>query len=165
MEQPIVRPGVLHFLQRGMANPAPVYLFIGGGHVGKATAAQWFATGLLCLGENRPCNECSGCRQANNGVHPDYYSVDVAEDKRDISVEQVHELQQWLSQTSLLGGRRVAVIQAADRMSLPAANATLKLLEESSASAIVILVAESVEALLATVVSPNVEKTIVESRK
>jgi DNA polymerase-3 subunit delta' len=136
-----------------MSNPAPVYLFTGGAHVGKATVAQWFATGLLCLGENRPCGKCTGCQQIQNNVHPDYYSVDVAEDKRDISVEQVHELRQWLSQTSLLGGRRVAIIKTADRLSLPAANATLKLLEESSASAVVLLVSESVEALPATVVS------------
>src|SRR3989344_1331768 len=108
LSEPIVRPGVLHFLQRGMANPAPVYLFIGGAHVGKTTVAQRVATGLLFFGENRPCGKCTGCQQISNNVHPDYYGVDVMEDKRDISVEQVHDLQQWLSQTSLLGGRRVA---------------------------------------------------------
>jgi len=47
----------------------------------------------------------------------------------------------------------VATVLSAGRLSLPAANATLKILEESAAKAVVILIADSIEALPATVVS------------
>lgn len=151
--QPIARPATLDFLQRAMQRPAPVYLFVGGAHVGKSTLALWFTQGLLCLADSKPCGTCDGCRQVLGGVHPDSLSVDVLEDKRDVSIEQVHHLHSWLAQSSLLGGRRVATVVAAGRMSLPAANATLKILEESSSKAVVILIADSTEALPATVVS------------
>ncbi len=152
--EPIARPATLDFLRRAMQRPAPVYLFIGGSHVGKATLAQWLAQGVLCLSEeDKPCGTCDGCRQVLGNVHPDVLFVDVLEDKRDVSIEQVHHLHQWLSQTSLLGGRRVATVLSAGRLSLPAANATLKILEESAAKAVVILIADSIEALPATVVS------------
>lgn len=151
--EPIARPAVLDFLRRAMQRPAPVYLFVGGAHVGKATLARWFTQGLLCLADAKPCGTCEGCRQVLAGVHPDSLAVDVLEDKRDVSIEQVHHLHSWLAQSSLLGGRRVATLAAAGRMSLPAANATLKILEESSSKAVVILIADSTEALPATVVS------------
>lgn len=150
---PIARPATLDFLHRAMQRPAPVYLFLGGSHVGKSTLAKWLAQGVLCLKEDKPCGSCDGCRQVLAGVHPDVLEVDVLEDKRDVSIEQVHHLHGWLSQTSLLAGRRVATVAAAGRLSLPAANAMLKILEESASKAVVILIADSAEALPATVVS------------
>ena len=70
--------------------------------------------------------------------------------KTEITVEEVRRLQGFFHLSQTAGGRRVALVDAADDMNTAAANALLKILEEPPAGAVFLLVAHRPARLLAT---------------
>ena len=68
-----------------------------------------------------------------------------------ISVDEVRKLKSFFTLSAADGGRRVAIIDAADEMNTAAANALLKLLEEPPAGAVLLLVAHQPNRLLPTI--------------
>lgn len=158
-QQLIINPEVLNFLQRALTtgNIAPAYIFVGPAHAGKKTLATWFTQGLLCTAENKsvlkPCGQCPACLHVISGAHPDVHILDLLEGKRDIGIEQVHNLQEGVSQSSFMGGRKAVIIKNAERLSTPAANALLKTLEESHSQVTIVMLVDNLESLPATVVS------------
>lgn len=153
----IIDPVVKNYWQRCLASNkiAPVYLLVGPAHMGKLTIAMWLTQSLFCetSAGHKPCGQCVPCYQIKTTVHPDVINLSLIEDRRDISIEQIRELQDQLSQSAILGGRRVAIIQNAERLSLPAANAMLKLLEESHGGVTIFLLVDNLAVLPETVVS------------
>lgn len=73
--------------------------------------------------------------------------------KNNISVEQIRELTARLSMSSLGGSWKVAIIEEAQCLSIGAANALLKTLEEPKGQTLIILRAPSVESVLPTIAS------------
>jgi DNA polymerase III subunit delta' len=69
-----------------------------------------------------------------------------------VRLEQIREITQFLSRPPLEAARSVVVIEAAETMAEPAANALLKTLEEPG-QATLILLAPNIESLLPTLVS------------
>jgi DNA polymerase III subunit delta' len=142
---------------------APAYLFAGAAGVGKGLAAACFLE--LLLGE-------TGERRIRQRNHPDLLWVEptylekgkrltVAEaaaagvKKKSapiVRLEQIREITQFLSRPPLEAARSVVVIEAAETMAEPAANALLKTLEEPG-QATLILLAPNIESLLPTLVS------------
>jgi DNA polymerase III gamma/tau subunit len=48
---------------------------------------------MVCTGrEKKPCGTCVHCDKATRGVHPDITAVDLAEGKREITVDQIRAL-------------------------------------------------------------------------
>ena len=70
-----------------------------------------------------------------------------------IRINQIRELRNQMALAPDRRGVRVAIIQPANRMNPQAANALLKLLEEPPEKCCIILIANSVKALLPTIVS------------
>jgi DNA polymerase-3 subunit delta' len=68
-----------------------------------------------------------------------------------ITVDDVRRMKSFFTLTAADGGRRVALIDAADEMNPQAANAVLKLLEEPPEGAVLILIAHQPQRLLPTV--------------
>ncbi len=85
--------------------------------------------------------------------HPDFRLLQPLEDKKSISIEQVRELIGFLDLTSHQSGAKVALISPAQLMNHHTANCLLKTLEEPTARSYLILVAESLSRLPATIVS------------
>lgn len=108
---------------------------------------------LLCLSDNKACNLCQGCHWFNSGTHPDFIKLVALKDKKNISVDQIRQLQTTLSLTRTQKTPRVVLIEAAERMNLSASNALLKSLEEPSDETIYILVTKQLSAMPATVQS------------
>ncbi|KAB7627611.1 DNA polymerase III subunit delta' [Alkalilimnicola sp. S0819] len=126
--------------------------------IGKAGLAVSLADALLCERPQRQgaaCGACRGCRltAADGRPHPDYQALCPADDKKSISVDQVRQLAEFVHLKSQYAGYRVAVITPADAMTHAAANALLKTLEEPPAGAVLILVADRLSRLPATVLS------------
>ena len=71
--------------------------------------------------------------------------------KKDISIQQVRELEKALSLRSFSGRQKVAIIDPATLMNWPAQNALLKTLEEPPQGCVLILVASNAGGLLPTV--------------
>lgn len=146
-------------LARLSANRMPHGLLLKGpAGLGKSAFAQQLARAVLCQGQVksqttqvRPCGECPACQQFGAGAHPDYHNITLLEDKKDIGVDQIRELNQQLTLSSAGYERwRVAVIDPADRMNNAASNALLKTLEEPGRNTLLILVTAHPTRLLAT---------------
>ena len=116
--------------------------------VGKRSAARWIAASTL------------GLETAEFPTHPgtipehaDLRWIAPPEDKESIGIEQIRELVHDMSLTSYEGGAKVAIIEPANAMTVNAANSLLKTLEEPPGDALLILVADRVGKLPATIFS------------
>jgi len=143
---------------------AHALLFVGPAGVGKRTAAQLLGTSLLCqrVPENEldACGECASCRMMQAGTHPDFLAVGCPEGKSELPIELLvgsrenrgnEGLCHDLSLRPMVGRRRVAVIDDADRMSNESSNALLKTLEEPPSYAVIVLIAADASKILPTI--------------
>lgn len=79
------------------------------------------------------------------------YDEKAARLKQEITVDEVRRMKAFFALSSADGGRRVAIVDCADEMNLPAANALLKLLEEPPEAVTLILVSHQPFRLLPTI--------------
>ncbi len=132
------------------------YLLSGAAGIGKKTVCRAFAAALLCENptEGAACGVCESCRLLVADAHPDYIRLTLADDKKTIGVEQVREtLIKESSIRPFTAKRKVFVVEDAEAMTVQAQNALLKVLEEPPDYAVFILLTESKEKLLDTVLS------------
>jgi DNA polymerase-3 subunit delta' len=140
-------------------------LLAGPAGVGKAGFAHALAQAALCTARtatNDACGSCHGCRLFLAGAHPDLRLLEAVppEDVGDetagsgqtrvIGVERVRDLRDFFELSSHLGGRKVIVINPADRLHPSAANALLKTLEEPTPGTLFVLVSARPPQLLPT---------------
>jgi DNA polymerase-3 subunit delta' len=97
------------------------------------------------------CDCCAACVQIALGVHPDFVYVARQPNRSDLLIEQVRDLIDRLGVRPSRGPRRIAIVDDAETLNLPAQNALLKTLEEPPGYTMMILVASSERALLDTV--------------
>ena len=116
--------------------------------VGKRAAARWIASSTLGL-ETAKIPTHPG----EIPVHADLRWIAPPEDKESIGIEQIRDLVHDMSLTSYEGGGKVAVIEPANAMTVNAANSLLKTLEEPPGDALLILVADKLGKLPATIFS------------
>jgi DNA polymerase-3 subunit delta' len=114
---------------------------------GKTTAARRLALELLAGATADPAAH----KRVASGQHPDLHLLAPPEDKVEIPVEAVRDLQTLLLRQPMAGGARVVIIDPADRLNEEGQNALLKTLEEPGTDTFVLLVTSRPEALLATV--------------
>ncbi len=132
------------------------YLLTGPPGVGRGTLARWLAQALLCLDTPRaPCGSCAACLRVSRGTHPDLHvlSLETQGGRRTLGIEAVRELRATMAERPFAGTRKVYLIEDAETMTMEAANALLKTLEEPPPFAVLLLVALSEHLLLPTIVS------------
>jgi DNA polymerase-3 subunit delta' len=143
----------LEVLQLGLKNGRlhHAYLLLGPDGVGKKSVAFSLAEAIHCTeAEGDSCGHCSACMRIRNGNHPDVRLIGPLPGKKEISIQQVREIEKELSYRSFSGGRKVAVIDPATLMSGPAQNALLKTLEEPPQDSLIVMIAVSAGGLLPT---------------
>ncbi len=129
---------------------AHAYLFSGPAGAELRSFAIALAQALLCeTGE--PCGLCPSCRAAAGGNHPALTVFSSADQKASLDIAEVRNLIQRdrFSRPGLM----VWIIEEVERLSLPATNALLKILEEPNPGALLILLSPSAGSLLPTIVS------------
>lgn len=128
-------------------------LLCGPGGIGKHNMLRQFARMMLCLNPDNsmPCGHCRNCQLSDSGEHPDILTVAPAEGARDIGVNQIRDLSDFVLRTSHTGIAKVVVIQDAHRMNQSAANALLKTLEEPARNTYLFLESELPGYLSATI--------------
>ena len=153
---------------------AHTLLFTGPAGVGRRQVARWYAALLNCQGRRaddpEPCAACQSCQLFAAETHPDYREVSpraqTSSGKRsrrpEIRIAQLvpragedpadPPLSRWL-ETRPQFRRRVGVIDDAHTLTVGAANAFLKMLEEPPSRALIILIAPSAQAVLPTIAS------------
>lgn len=128
-------------------------LIEGNAGTGKRTLAGFIAAAALCEEANRPCGVCKTCHLASVGTHPDIDVTAPEEKKKNISVDQIDRIREIAHLTPHTASGKVLIIEQADTMNAASQNKLLKVLEEPPQNVHFILLAESSNSLLETVVS------------
>jgi DNA polymerase-3 subunit delta' len=97
------------------------------------------------------CGCCAGCVQVALGVHPDVLQIRRIEGRSDVLIEQVRDLIAQLGLKPARAPMRLAILDDAETLNVPAQNALLKTLEEPPGQAIIFVISASERALLDTV--------------
>jgi DNA polymerase-3 subunit delta' len=100
------------------------------------------AGSLLCLNagaDARQCGACRACILMRAGNHPDILRVIPEEPGKQIRVDEIRALLEFMHLSSHSGRYKVAVIDPADAMNRSAANTLLKILEEPPSASIMVL--------------------------
>ncbi len=137
---------------------AHAYLFYGENGIGKRLTAIRLAQAINCdtdYGPDGPdaCGTCRSCHQIEARIHPDFLLIEPDQEQANpqSKIEQIRELESQIIYRPLVGRRKVCIIDEADRLTLGAANALLKTLEEPPAHSLLLLVTSRPLALPATV--------------
>lgn len=112
-----------------------------------------FAKILLCPNykNGQPsCEECNQCKMIDSGNYPELKVID---SEGWIKKEQLIELQEEFSKKSIIGNRKVYIINNADKLNASSSNTILKFLEEPEEGIMAILVTNNIYQLLETIVS------------
>ncbi|MBI2359386.1 MAG: DNA polymerase III subunit delta' [Deltaproteobacteria bacterium] len=130
------------------------YLFVGPEGVGKKTVALALAQAIQCQEiANDFCGRCADCIRVTHRNHPDFHELEPGPGKKEISIQQVRDLERELSLRPFCGRRKIAVVDPACLMNTAAQNALLKTLEEPPQGSLIILISTSTGGLLPTLVS------------
>lgn len=105
---------------------------------------------LNCLNRSTG-DDCLTCQRIDKRIHPDVHFIDVAGDRKLISVEQIREMVAESVLRPYEGRAKVFIIDPADAVSGSAYNATLKTLEEPAGDTFFILLTRSPDLLLPTI--------------
>lgn len=156
-------------------------LFHGAEGIGKTFFAERFAQSLLCqspVAGGHPCGRCDSCGWFSQYSHPDYRRVrpelldeseagegeegepaDTKKSKstkapsKEIKIDQIRALADFMNISTHRQGMRVILLYPAEALNTAAANALLKTLEEPPPATMFLLVSNSIERLLPTILS------------
>ena len=146
-------------LQRAIAldRLAHAYAFVGPSGVGRRLTAIAFAQAALCPAQG--CGTCAVCRRVAAGEYPDCHLITPTPPRDNpkgapmIRIEQVRELERTAALAPHEAGRKVFVLDDAERMTLPTAQALLKTVEEPPPRTHLVLIIANPRALPPTLLS------------
>lgn len=151
---------ITDFFEKALKNDnlSHAYLFLGPKHIGKRTLAKKLISNILCYHEeptkkNIPCGICIHCQELNKKTHPDVYWIKKETDKKNITVEQIRNLEDKLKTYSILKNYKIIVIENIENLNLASANSLLKTLEEPTKKTTFILTASTLNNLPKTIAS------------
>lgn len=128
-------------------NLSHAYIFHGSEGVGKTTLALEFMKAIVCQSRSA-CGVCSACKQ--------FYStsdIRIIDGEKSISVDTVREITAEIYLKPFHFARKIYLLKNADKMTVQAQNALLKVFEEPPSYAMMILLTSNLSALLPTILS------------
>ncbi|MGV2872884.1 DNA polymerase III subunit delta' [Colwellia sp. E150_009] len=146
---------------------------------GKSEFVQWLLHLLSCQQPQQimnnevtflqHCGVCKTCLLMQSNTYPDHLSL-IAE-KNNLGIDDVRYANLFLQKKAHLGKFKTVLIENAETMTIAAANALLKTLEEPNENSIIILLTSDIDILLPTIVSrcrvinikPNVGQTLLQN--
>ena len=130
------------------------YLIESNGYHKSLDLALAFSKYLLCPKGYSNSSLCKDCHQCENIDKNEFLELKIIDpDGQWIKKSQLQELQDMFSKKSILGNKKVYIINKAEKMNISTANSLLKFLEEPEEGIIAILIVENINQLLGTIVS------------
>jgi DNA polymerase-3 subunit delta' len=124
--------------------------------IGKHALALETARWLLCTRRieqhaNVACGECHSCRLWQAGNHPDFMECQPEDDSRQIRIDGVRKLNEFLMQTPQISPCQVVSLHPVEVLNGNAANALLKTLEEPPGESFLLLETERLGSVMPTI--------------
>lgn len=152
LEQQIVYKTLINSVKNNKISHA--YLIETNGYSKSFDLAVAFSKYLLCPNNYSNNKNCANCHQCENINKNEFIELKVIEpDGQWIKKSQLEELQEMFSKRSIIGNKKIYIINKADRLNVSSSNSLLKFLEEPEEGIIAILIAENIAQLLPTIVS------------
>ena len=135
------------------------YIFDGADGIGKEKTAKIFAEAILCEDfKGELCGECKSCHLTFSETHPDLKVVDltIGEDgkqRASIPVEAVRQLKKDVYLKPFFSKKKIYILENAEKMTVEAQNAMLKIFEEPPEYVTMILICNGLSKLLSTIKS------------
>ena len=128
------------------------WLFTGPRGVGKTSAARILAKYMNCTHRQgvEPCNGCDMCMAITAGTAPDVVEIDAASNR---GIDEIRDLKARVALAPMQAKYKVYIIDEVHMLTVEAANALLKTLEEPPKNVVFILCTTEAEKLPETVVS------------
>ena len=130
---------------------------------GTEALATWLIELLICqqpLTLNNPaddgvisqaCGQCKACLLRKSNSYPDHLLL--TSENKTLGVDDIRRGNAFFEKTAHLGKAKTILIPQAQLMTIAAANALLKTLEEPSANSYIVLITDDLDSLLPTIVS------------
>ena len=130
---------------------------------GQAALAKWLIELLICQNPrtithphesesiSEACGQCKTCLLKKTGNYPDHLSLNT--DNKTLGVDDIRRGNAFLEKTAQLGAVKTIEIPQAQIMTIAAANALLKTLEEPTENSYIVLITDDLDSLLPTIVS------------
>lgn len=113
-----------------------------------------FAKYLLCPNNYSNNQKCGNCNQCNIIDKNEFLELKIIDSEGQwIKKSQLEELQDIFSKKSVLGNKKVYIINKADKLNVSSSNSLLKFLEEPEDGIIALLIVDNIYQLLPTIVS------------
>lgn len=130
------------------------YIFEGAKGLFKHESAKLFAKALTCLSPlSAPCGVCTSCAEASADTNPDITYIRKPADKTRITVDAIRKMNDDAAVKPFNSPRKVYIIEDGDLLTVEAQNAFLKTFEEPPGYAVFIIIAETSDSLLPTILS------------
>lgn len=135
------------------------YLFHGEPAIGKQSTAMALTQLLHCehpQNDSTPdaCGTCRSCHQVEQAIHPDCLFIQPEDGQKQnpkIKIDQIRAIEHLVIYRPLVGSHKVCLIDDADTMTIEAANALLKTLEDPPDHCLFFLISSRPEYLLPTI--------------
>jgi DNA polymerase-3 subunit delta' len=135
------------------------YIFHGEPAIGKRRTAIALTQLLLCEyphSDSAPdaCGTCRSCYQVEQAIHPDCVIIQPEDGQKQtpkIKIDQIRAIEHLVIYRPLIGSHKVCLIDDADTMTIEAANALLKTLEDPPDHCLFLLISSRPEHLLPTI--------------
>lgn len=114
------------------------------------SVALSLAKTLNCLNATTG-DTCAACDRIERRLHPDVHFIEVAGDKKLISIDQIRDLVAEATMRPYEGRTKVFVVDPADALSISGSNSLLKTLEEPTRDTTFVLLTRSPDLLLPTI--------------
>jgi DNA polymerase-3 subunit delta' len=108
-------------------------LLVGPNGVGKRLAALSLFQLINCVEnpEREPCENCVICKKITAKNHPDW--IEIIPQSNSIGIDEIRELRKTLNFSPIESKKRFIVIRESEKLTIPASNTLLKMIEEPPA--------------------------------
>ena len=145
---------VYHTLKNALEHDrlAHAYMFSGPSGTPKKEAAYLLAQSILCDEPGFACECCDTCQRVMKNEYSDMIYIDGT--SVSIKKDDILRLQEEFSKTGLEAkGKKIYILDHAENATPDALNSLLKFLEEPTSDMVAILIVESIDRVLPTIVS------------
>jgi DNA polymerase-3 subunit delta' len=98
-------------------------------------------------------NSNKSFRLVNENIHPNFHCVDIEDEKKSISIDQVRDIISFCNKSSFNDSERIVLINNVEKLNKNSSNALLKVLEEPNEKVNFILIKDSSKIIIDTIYS------------